>query len=151
MAAFGEEFKELPDTYTIFIIEKDFYGQGEAVYPIERINLATGKSFEDGEHILYVNGEYRGESDIGKLMHDFNCTKADDMNFELMANRTRYLKENPKGVSEMCKIMEDMRNESLKEVALRMLSAGKYALEEIANISGLSLDEVKKLKAEQTA
>ena len=151
MAAFGEEFKELPDTYTIFIIEKDIYGQGEAVYPIERINLATGKSFEDGEHILYVNGEYRGESDIGKLMHDFNCTKADDMNFELMANRTRYLKENPKGVSEMCKIMEDMRSESLKEVALRMLSAGKYALEEIANISGLSLDEVKKLKAEQTA
>ena len=49
-------------------------------------------------------------------MHDFNCTKADDMNFELMANRTRYLKENPKGVSEMCKIMEDMRIESLKEV-----------------------------------
>ena len=34
--------------------EKDFYGQGKAVYPIERINLATGKSFEDGEHILYV-------------------------------------------------------------------------------------------------
>ena len=146
----GQEFKELPDIYTIFIIEKDFYGQGEAVYPIERINLATGKSFEDGEHILYVNGEYRGDSAIGKLMHDFNCTKADDMNFELMANRTRYLKENPKGVSEMCKIMEDMRIESLKEVALRMLAAGKYALEEIASISGLSLDEVKKLKAERT-
>ena len=146
----GQEFKELPDTYTIFIIEKDFYGQGKAVYQIERINLATGKSFEDGEHILYVNGEYRGDSAIGKLMHDFNCTKADDMNFELMANRTRYLKENPKGVSEMCKIMEDMRIESLKEVALRMLAAGKYALEEIASISGLSLDEVKKLKAERT-
>ena len=147
----GQEFKELPDTYTIFIIEKDFYGQGEAVYPIERVNIATGKSFEDGEHILYVNGEYRGNSAMGKLMHDFNCTKADDMNFELIANRTRYLKENPKGVNEMCKIMEDMRSESLKEVALRMLIAGKYALEEIADISGLSLDEVKKLKTEQTA
>jgi len=85
------------------------------------------------------------------------------MNFELMAERTRYLKENPKGVSEMCRIMEDMRNESLKEgiregikegainTAKKMLSAGKYALEEIANISGLSLDEVKKLKAERTA
>jgi len=35
----GQEFKELPDTYTIFIIEKDFYGQSEAVYPIERIIL----------------------------------------------------------------------------------------------------------------
>ena len=148
----------MPDTYVIFVIEKDFYGQGKAVYPIERINLATGKSFEDGEHILYVNGEYRGESDIGKLMHDFNCTQADDMNFELMAERTRYLKEDPKGVSEMCQIMEDMRNESLKEgiqeekkmTVLRMLEAGKYVMEEIVNISGLSLDEVKKLKAERT-
>ena len=46
----------------------------------------------------------------------------------------------------MFRIMEDMRQESLKEVALRMLAAGKYALEEIANISGLSLDEVKNLK-----
>ncbi len=81
------------------------------------------------------------------------------MNFELMADRTRYLKENPKGVSEMCRIMEDMRNESLKEgikegmkeAALRMLAAGKYALEEIANISGLSLEEVNQLKAERNA
>ncbi len=48
----------------------------------------------------------------------------------------------------MCQIMEDMRTESLQEVALRMLAAGKYALEEIAYISGLSLDEVKKLKSD---
>ena len=34
---------------------------------------------------------------------------------------------------------------------LRMLEAGKYVLEEIANISGLSLEEVEKLKSEQTA
>lgn len=73
----GQDFNELPDTYTIFIIEKDFYEKGEPVYPIERINLATGKAFEDGEHILYVNGEYREESESGKLMHDFNCTRAE--------------------------------------------------------------------------
>ncbi len=157
----GQEFKELPDTYTIFITEKDFFCKGEAVYPIERVNLVTGKTFEDGEHILYINGEYRGDSDIGRLMHDFNCTNAGDMNFELMAERTRYLKENPKGVGEMCKVMEDMRNESLKEgikegikegmkeAALRMLAAGKYALEEIVNISGLTLEEVNQLKAER--
>lgn len=146
----GQEFDELPDTYTIFIIEKDFYGLCEAVYPVERMNLATGKPFEDGEHILYVNGEHRGNSEIGKLMHDFNCTDADDMNFELMAERTKYLKENPKGVGEMCKVMEEMKKESIqgekRMTVLRMLQAGKYALEEIVNISGLSLEEVKKLQ-----
>ena len=55
--------------------------------------------------------------------------------------------------------MEDMRNESLKEgiqeekkmTVFRMLEAGKYLLEEIANISGLSLEEVNQLKAERNA
>ena len=55
--------------------------------------------------------------------------------------------------------MEDMRNESLKEgiqeekkmTVLRMLAAGKYTLEEIVHISGLPLEEVKKLKADKTS
>lgn len=89
----GQEFEELPDTYTIFITEKDFFGEGEPVYQVERINLTTGKPFADGEHILYVNGEYRGDSEIGKLMHDFNCTNADDMNFALMAIQTVVCRE----------------------------------------------------------
>ena len=80
----GQAFRALPDTFTIFIIEKDFYGKGEPVYFIERMNITTGEPFADGEHILYVNGEYRGDSDIGKLMHDFNCTDAADMNFKLL-------------------------------------------------------------------
>ena len=146
----GQEFRELPDTYTIFITEKDFYGKGEPVYLIERMNITTGKPFADGEHILYVNGEYRGDSDIGKLMHDFNCTDAADMNFKLMADRTRYLKENPKGVSEMCKVMEDMRKESLIEVAKKLLSDGTLTLEKIAECVGLSLDEVKRLQTGQS-
>ncbi len=50
----GQEFGELPETYTIFITEKDFYGMDEPVYVIERMNLTTGKGFGDGEHILYV-------------------------------------------------------------------------------------------------
>ena len=159
----SQEFSKLPETFTIFITEKDFFGLGEPIYPIERMNLVTGKPFADGEHILYVNGEYRGTSGIGKLMHDFNCTDADDMNFELMAERTRYLKENPEGVEQMCKVIEDMRKEerqegikegmmeSMRTTALRMLTAGKYALEEIANISGLPLDEVKKMQTGQSA
>lgn len=86
-----QKFSELPDTYTIFITEKDFYGEGESVYIVERMNLTTGNSFEDGEHILYVNGEYSGESDTGKLMYNLECTDVDDMNFDLMAEQTRYL------------------------------------------------------------
>lgn len=150
----GQEFSELPETYTIFIIEKDFYGKGVPVYPVERINTATGEPFDDGEHILYVNGEYRGDSDLGKLMYDFNCTNADDMNFELIAERTRYLKENPKGVNEMCKVIEDMRREEreegrlegMQEIVLKMLEDERYSIEELAALSGFSTEEIKKFK-----
>ena len=157
----GQDFAALPESYTIFILEKDFFGKGEPVYPIERINLATGEPFNDGEHILYVNGEYRGDTDLGKLMHDFGCTDAGEMNFDLMARRTRYLKENPKGVSEMCKVFEDTwhegRQEGIREgiregvrtTALRILSDGALPLEKIAEYTGLTLDEVRALQATQ--
>ena len=148
-----QEFSDLPDTYTIFITEKDVYGQGEPLYPIERVNLATGKLFGDGEHILYVNGAYRGDSDLGRLMHDFSCTDAGDMNFDLMAERTRYLKENPKGVSQMCKVLEEMcreeRKETLSEVVKNLLAQGKISVEEIASATGLAFEEVKRLQRTQ--
>ena len=84
---------------------------------IERMNRTIGNEFENEEHIVYVNGEYCSESELGRLMHDFNCISTDDMNFDLLAERTRYLKENPEGVEMMCKSMEDMRNEAAKRAA----------------------------------
>ena len=39
----GQEFNESLDTYTIFITEENFYGMGEPIYMIERMNLTTGK------------------------------------------------------------------------------------------------------------
>ena len=104
-----------------------------------------------GTHILYVNGEYRGDSDLGKLMHDFNCTDAEDMYFDLLAEKTRYLKENPKGVNEMCKVMEDLRNESYAEgreeqakiTAFRMGKKGRSP-EEIAELIDFDVETVKK-------
>ena len=75
------------------------------------------------------------------------------MNFELMAERTKYLKENPRGVSEMCKVIEDMRKEERKEtlveVAEKLVLDGTLSHEKIAEFVGLSLDEVKSLQARQ--
>ena len=151
----GEDFDTLPETYVVFITENDVMGKGEPVYRIERCVLGTGERFEDGSHILYVNGAYRDETPIGKLMHDFSCTNPSEMYYGVLADRVRFFKESKEGIAVMCKAMEDMRNQTLKEgmmeVAQRMLKAGKYALDEIAVISGLSLDEVKKLEAERTA
>ena len=141
----------MPDTYVIFITEKDYYKAGKPMYVIQNMNLTLNQPFEDGTHILYVNGEYRGDSDLGKLMHDFNCTDAEDMYFDLLAEKTRYLKENPKGVNEMCKVMEDLRNESYAEgreeqakiTAFRMGKKGRSP-EEIAELIDFDVETVKK-------
>ncbi len=163
----GENFDELPETYVVFITEHDVIGDGQPLYKVERYISGSNKKFEDGSHILYVNGAYRDETPIGKLMHDFSCTDPEDMHYDVLAERVRFFKESKEGIAIMCKVMEDMRNESLREgmregrkegireekklTVLRMLEIGKYALEEVANISGLSLEEVEKLQAGQGA
>jgi len=155
----GEDFDALPETYVVFITEHDVIGKDLPLYHIDRYIFDTGESFGDGSHILYVNGAYRDDTPIGRLMHDFSCTAPEDMYYDELAERVRFFKKSKEGIAIMCKVMEDMRNESLKEgmkegmkkAALRMLQAGKYALEEIADISGLSVDDVKKLQAGQGA
>ena len=151
----GEDFDNLPETYVVFITENDVMGKEKPLYRIERCILETGERFEDGTHILYVNGAYRDESPIGKLMHDFSCTNPSDMYYGVLADRVKFFKESKEGIAVMCKAMEDMRNQTLKEgminVAKRMLADGTLTLEKIAEYAGLSLEEVKKLKADKTA
>ncbi|GFH93424.1 hypothetical protein IMSAGC002_04701 [Lachnospiraceae bacterium] len=149
----GEDFDKLPETWVIFITENDIMGKGLPLYPIERCFLGTGERFGDGSHILYVNGAYRGDTPIGKLMHDFSCTDAADMYYGTLADRVRFFKESKEGIEIMCRAMEDMRNQTLKEgminVAKKMLEDGTITLEKIAEFVGLSVDEVRKLKTDQ--
>ena len=64
----GEDTENIPDTYVIFITENDV-----------------------------MKGKYRGDDEVGKLMHDFSCTDPDDMNYEILAKKARYFKQDEKG------------------------------------------------------
>lgn len=156
----GQDFTKLPITYVIFITEDDVWGKGECAYHFEWYSKKSELYLNDGAHIIYVNGAYNKEgdtSDLARLMHDFRCTKSEDMNFGLLAERTKYFKETPEGVSYMCKIIEDRVNETAKKakyeqsvsIAVRMISKGLLSFEDIAEYSSLTIDEVKAL-AEKT-
>ena len=164
----NRKYYDLPETWVIFIKEHDIFQDGCALYQVERTIEGSGRKFQDGAHILYVNGAYRGDDDIGRLMHDFSCTNPDDMYDAVLAERARFFKQSREGVEIMCKALEEMRDEYLqkgirqgiqqgekngekkraKEVASRMLRTGKYASDEIADMSGLTLAEVQNLSAE---
>ena len=80
-----------------------------------------------------------------------SCTSAEEMHYQILADRVRYFKEDTEGVATMCKAMEDMRKSERIEIALRMLKAGKYAYEDIADILQMTVDEVKALDESKPA
>lgn len=73
-------------------------------YHIDCIVRETGNLFDDREHIIYVNGSYTDVStELRQLMADFSCTDAEQMHYQILANRVRYFKEDTEGVATMCK------------------------------------------------
>ncbi|MCD7725879.1 MAG: PD-(D/E)XK nuclease family transposase [Clostridiales bacterium] len=102
----GQKFKELKESYVIFITENDYWGEELPIYTINRHFEEVDRVFEDESHIIYVNGSYKGNDAIGHLMQDFRCKKADDIQNAELAKGVRYFKENEGGRQEMCESVE---------------------------------------------
>lgn len=150
----GSSYDDLNEAYIIFITENDVLRAGLPIYHIHRMVEETGAVFNDQSHIIYVNSQIKDESSLGKLMHDFFCTDAKDMFYPVLANRVQYFKQDAKGVATMCRAMEEMRNETVRErnieCALEMLADG-MPYEKVAKYSKLTLEEVKALDAKKPA
>lgn len=54
-----QNFKDIHDSYVIFITENDVIGAGLSLYHIDRVIKETGADFGDGAHIIYVNGSIK--------------------------------------------------------------------------------------------
>ena len=131
----GDKFSDLPETYVIFMSEHDSVGNGRAVNSFSYRNddlfkgndaieksVVAHASLGGRTHILHVNGDFKDDgSEIGKLIHDFKCRKADEMYFPNLAARTRELKETREGVDTMCMAMEKERTRTVEENTLILL------------------------------
>ena len=148
----GDDFTDLRENYVIFITENDVLGTGRPIYHIERVMMEDNVQFDDGEHIIYVNGSIKaGDTALGKLMSDLYCTDADEMCYEELSKRVRQYKETEEGVDTMCDILDEMRNDVRIENAKKMIEGGKLSLEEIAMYSGLSIEKVRELAGNKSA
>ena len=112
----SQGYKELVETYVIFITETDVLKGNLPIYHIDRVIKETGQDFGDGSHIIYVNGEYQDDTPLGILMQDFFCTDPDQMHYPQLAERTKYFKKEKEGVATMSSILEDMRREVAERV-----------------------------------
>ena len=155
----GDKYDTLNETYVIFITENDVLQGGLPIYHINRMIEEMAKPFGDEAHIIYVNTQIKDETALGKLMHDFSCTDPNQMNYPVLAQRVRYFKEDTKGVTNMCRAIEEMREETAREathakavaVAQKMLNAGKMSYEEISDFVDLPVEEIKALDTQKSA
>ena len=137
-----QKARELPETYVIFITEEDFYQMGFPVYHIDRTIKETGAEFGDRAHIIYANGAYRGESDIGRLMADFRTADPKEMHFSALADRVKSLKYSERGVRNMCRAMEITFAEGRAEGRAEGITEGRAdAIQRMMKTLGLSLEK----------
>lgn len=147
----GKKYTEMPETYIIFITANDVLKGGLPIYTVERTIQETKELFKDKAHIVYVNGSYRGNDEVGRLMHDFNCKDYREIYNPKIAARVKYFKEEPEGVTKMCKTMQiivdrernDAAVKARMEIALNMWMEGEHDLDKISRTTKLSVEQVR--------
>ena len=167
----GKNFDQLPTLYIILILEHDIFKQNKPIYTVNKTLDVKDEDgdylpFDDACNIMYVNGDYRGNNTLGKLMHDFSTPNADEMYYKELARKVRFHKQDDKGVQMASQIVEEYGDEraaeALKigiqqgeqkkaiEAAINLLKMEVLTPEQIARAQGLPLEKVLELQKEIT-
>lgn len=142
----GQAFRELKDSYVIFIYKHDKFRKGLPLYHVDRYVGETNEQFRDGSHIIYVNGNYKGNDEIGQLMQDFREKNPECMHYTELAESVKYFKEKEGGHEEMSEIVERYINERVEE---RVEERVKECVEKEKTISVQNLMNNMKLTLDQ--
>ncbi len=141
----GDDFYQIPDTYVIFITENDVLGDGLPIYHIERTIQENHEVFKDGSHIIYVNARITDETELGRLMHDFQCEDYHEMSYDVIKDRVKYFKDEKEGIVTMREYVEDWeiaavekgRKEGFEEGKLVGIQEGKLAGIQEGKLAGI--------------
>ena len=122
----GQDFQELPECYVIFVTLNDVLGLNKTIYTIHRYIDEQLEPFNDGSHIIYVNGSAKDDgTEICKLIHDLRCTKADEMYFPRLAARVKFLKEDEEGITMVSDYFEELQKKAVEQekesIAIQLL------------------------------
>ena len=114
----GEKFSKLPESYVIFITDKDVLGEGEQLYRIVRVIRKSGSLFRDGSHILYFNTARQDDNALGKLARDFKEANPKEIQSKVLSHRVASLKEgklDKEGEKKMNVLLEKYRKKAVEE------------------------------------
>lgn len=141
----SQPLKELKDSYVIFIYKRDKFGKGLPLYHVDRYIKETEETFGDGSHIIYVNGSYKGDDAIGKLVSDFHQTDSEKMYYSELSDGVGHYKETEKGRGNMSEAVEKYAREYAEECVIvekitsvkNLMNNMKLTLEQALNALGI--------------
>ena len=172
------DYEELSDCFVIFICVEDYFGAGLAVYEREsHIKGAPEIAYEDGSHAFILNADFKTENGNPAVMDFLRYIRAGYKGEQYDISESSYLRQIDEAISEikedsgremeymtMTMKMMDERKEAFEQgeargraegerrnqikTIKRMLSRG-LSLEDISDMIGLELEEVKKLAAQE--
>ena len=104
-------WQKLRETYIIFLTDRDYPGGNQPVYEYEVLPKNHDTRMDFGIHYLVVNGEWRRDDGIGRLMSDFDQADPFRIQDDVLAERCRNLKLDNKEVQEMCDEVQKLIDE----------------------------------------
>lgn len=110
----GQDFQEIKDSYVIFIYKHDKFEKELPIYHVDRYINELQVPFADGSHIIYVNGNYKGDDEIGRLMKDFHQVDPGKMHYSELAHSVSHLKGTG-GQENMCEAVQKYAEKYAKE------------------------------------
>ncbi len=135
-----QDYKDLTESYIIFITEHDVFKKGQTIYYVDRYiewkdkegKVIGREPFNDGAHIIYVNASLKGKKNLPKekltelerALHDLHCIDYRDMYCEELREPVKYLKETKEGETFMLDFFEQeiqkAKEETMKEMEAKI-------------------------------
>ena len=98
-----------------------------------------------------MNASYQDDTPLGWLLHDFWCTKPEDMHYQLLAERANFFKKNEHGVRQMSKIMEEIERKGIAKATFKFIRnqlRRRVPYQQIAEDTDTPVDEVIRIAKE---
>ena len=150
-----QDFKDIPDSIVIFIYSHDILKKNKAIYNITR-KTDDNIPFNDGSRIIVLNGAYKGKHRLKDLIEDLKQKDADKLHYQDLSDVVRETKTATYKEDERMNIFEKVYEDATKngieqgveknkiEVAEKLIARGD-SIEDVAEISGLTIDKVREL------
>ena len=148
----GTDFDDVPNVTVIYITEYDALDNKQTITYSKmcRYDNATETFIpvDDGGLIIYANTCINDGTDKSELLALLLSNKSfDNKKFPNLSDAIKYFKEDAKGVSEVCDIVEEYAKERVLETVKAFIVAGA-SNDLIKKATNLTDDEIDKLRSE---